>query len=230
MSLTLGKILGIAIRIHWSFLLLLVLIAGAELSRGGTLSEVLFSLGFIIAIFLCVVLHEYGHALTARRYGVDTDQIILLPFGGVANIQKMPEKPKQELVIAIAGPLVNVVIAGILALALPLQELRNRSEEVLTEAPSAENFFLLLLSINIILVVFNAIPAFPMDGGRVLRSLLAMKMPRPKATRIAARVGQFFAILFIIFGFFYNFWLVLIGVFVFFGANSEYKLVKEGKD
>lgn len=97
-------------------------------------------------------------------------------------------------------------------------------------APSVENFFLLLLSINIILVLFNAIPAFPMDGGRVLRSLLAMKMPRLKATKIAARVGQFFALLFIVVGFFYNLWLVLIGIFVFFGANSEYMLVKKGQD
>lgn len=226
-SLKLGKVSGIAIKIHWTFLILLLFVAGAELSRGGSTADVLFSLGFVLAIFLCVVLHEYGHALTARHYGVTTDKITLLPIGGVANIKKMPKKPKQELIIALAGPLVNVVIAGILALFLPLQELTQKENMGLTEAPTAENFFLLLLSINIILVLFNAIPAFPMDGGRVLRALLAMRMPRLKATKVAARIGQFFSVLFIIFGFFYNFWLVLIGVFVYLGAGAEYKMVKK---
>jgi Zn-dependent protease len=229
-SLNLGRYAGIAVKIHWTFSFLLIFVVVAELSRGASLNEVLFTLGFVLAIFLCVVLHEYGHALTARRYGINTDQIVLLPIGGIANIQKMPKKPKQELVIAIAGPLVNVVIAAILALFLPLEELTGREEAVMTEAPTAENFFLLLFSINIILVLFNAIPAFPMDGGRVLRALLAMAMPRLKATKVAARIGQLFSLLFIVAGFFYNPWLVLIGIFVFFAANSEYKLVKEGKD
>lgn len=229
MSWNLGSISGIAIKIHWTFLLLLIFVTGVEVSQGSGISEILFTLGFVLSIFLCVLLHEFGHALTGKRYGVTTDQIILLPIGGMANMQKIPENPKQELIIAVAGPLVNVVIAGLIALFLPLKDIAERGERVLLETPSAENFFLLLFAINVVLVVFNAIPAFPMDGGRVLRALLAMQMSRVKATKIAARVGQFFSLVFIGFGLFYNLWLVLIGIFVFLGATGEYKVVKEGQ-
>lgn len=226
-SLNLGKIAGIKVKIHWTFLLLIIWIIGIELERGSSTGDIAFTLGFVMTVFLCVVLHEYGHALTARRYGIQTDKIMLLPIGGVANIQKMPEKPKEELLIAIAGPAVNVVIAGLLALALPLQDILTRDPEILIREASLEHFLFLLMVVNIFLVVFNAIPAFPMDGGRVLRALLAMKMTRIQATKVASRLGQFFAIIFIVAGFFYSLILVLIGVFVFFGAYSENMIIQQ---
>jgi Zn-dependent protease/CBS domain-containing protein len=223
-SLNLGRVAGIKILVHWTFALLLGWIAFSEAQRGSSLFTTLLAITFILAVFLCVVLHELGHALTAKRYGIKTKVITLLPIGGVASLERMPENPKQELLIAIAGPAVNVAIAFILWILLPsLQEVPG--EEFFMRISPA-NFFYLLLFVNVILVLFNAIPAFPMDGGRVLRALLAFKLGRVRATQIAANLGQLLAIFFIFVGFFYNPFLILIGAFVFFGAYAENMLVQ----
>lgn len=223
-SLNLGRIAGIKILVHWTFALLLGWVAFTEAQRGSDLPTTMLAIGFILAVFLCVVLHELGHALTARRYGINTKMITLLPIGGVASLERMPQDPKKELMIAVAGPAVNVVIAFILWLVLPSIGDSFSEEFFLRITPA--NFFYLLLFVNVVLVVFNAIPAFPMDGGRVLRALLAFKLGRVRATQIAANLGQFLAIIFVFIGFMYNPFLILIGAFVFFGAYSENILVQ----
>jgi Zn-dependent protease/CBS domain-containing protein len=223
-SLNLGRIAGIKILVHWTFVILLGWIVFSEMQRGSDLATTLLSLAFVLTIFLCVVLHELGHALTARRYGVNTKMITLLPIGGVASLERIPENPKQELMIAIAGPAVNVVIALVLWLILP--PLREIPGEEFFSRITPANFLYLLLFVNMVLVIFNAIPAFPMDGGRVLRALLAFKLGRVRATQIAANLGQMLAIFFVFIGFFYNPFLILIGIFVFFGAWSENMIVQ----
>ncbi len=223
-SLKLGSVAGIKILVHWTFVLLLGWVAFTEAQRGNDLNTILLSIGFVLTVFLCVVLHELGHALTARKYGIKTRMITLLPIGGVASLERMPESPKKELMVALAGPAVNVVIAFILWLALP--GLQNVPDEAFFTRITPANFFYLLLFVNVILVLFNAIPAFPMDGGRVLRALLAFKLGRVRATQIAANLGQLLAIVFVFYGLFSNPFLVLIGVFVFFGAYSENMMVQ----
>ncbi|MHA6249485.1 site-2 protease family protein [Pontibacter sp. CAU 1760] len=223
-SLKLGRVAGIKILVHWSFVLLLAWVAITEAQRGNSTGTILLSIGFVLAVFVCVVLHELGHALTAQRYGIDTKMITLLPIGGVASLEKLPEDPKQELYIAVAGPAVNVVIAFILWLVLP--GLQAIPDETFFAHISPNNFLYLLMAVNIMLVVFNAIPAFPMDGGRVLRALLAFKLGRVRATQIASNLGQILAIGFVFIGLFYNPFLILIGAFVFFGAYSENLIVQ----
>ncbi len=185
---------------------------------------------FILAIFLCVVLHEFGHALTARKFNIGTRQITLLPIGGVASLEKMPENPKEELMVAIAGPVVNLVIALILILFVPVDTYLEMEPEQLEESLSmvkAGNFLFYLLSANIMLVVFNMIPAFPMDGGRVLRALLSLKMGRIRATEAASTLGQMMAALFFILGLLYNPILILIAIFVWFGARGENVMIQQ---
>ncbi len=223
-SLSLGRVKGIKIQVHWTFFLLIVWIVFLEVSRGNGIIPMLWSTAFIVVLFGCVVLHELGHSLTAMRYGVPTRQITLLPIGGLASLEKMPEDPWQELMVALAGPLVNVAIAMLLWMALPVEQFFSQDTEALSEALSsinAGNFLYLLLSANILLVVFNMIPAFPMDGGRVLRAILAMRMDRVRATQVASGLGQVSAFFFFVFGLLYNPILALIGVFIYFGARSE---------
>lgn len=222
-SLKIVRLFGINVYIHWTFLILLGWIFMSSIGAGQSTTEALISIGFVLALFACVVLHEYGHALTARRFGVPTRSITLLPIGGVASLEKMPEKPKEELLVAIAGPAVNVVIAllifGYMQLAgitIPTSQLEDPSQLSLSEM-----FIPNLLFVNVILVLFNMIPAFPMDGGRVLRALLSMRMDRSQATEVAAKIGQFLAIGFVFLGFMYDFWLIFIGLFIFLGASGE---------
>ncbi|CAN5634080.1 site-2 protease family protein [soil metagenome] len=224
-SLKLGRIAGIPIYVHWTFFILLGFIGFVYFARsGGDLGQVALGLGLILAIFGCVVLHELGHALMARRFGVPTADITLLPIGGVARLQRIPEAPGQELLIAVAGPAVNVLIAGVLLL------LGARTPvlfPLVTDVGSAVDFLNFLLFINIFLVLFNLLPAFPMDGGRILRALLAMRLPYTRATRIAASVGQFMAIVFGFFGLLFNPLLLLIALFVWIGAEAEARQVEE---
>lgn len=222
-SLKIVRLFGINVYIHWTFLILLGWIFMSSIGAGQSTSEALISIGFVLALFACVVFHEYGHALTARRFGVPTRSITLLPIGGVASLEKMPEKPKEELLVAIAGPAVNVIIAllifGYMQLAgitIPTSQLEDPSQLSLSEM-----FIPNLLFVNVILVLFNMIPAFPMDGGRVLRALLSMRMDRSQATEVAAKIGQFLAIGFVFLGFMYDFWLIFIGLFIFLGASGE---------
>ncbi len=216
-SWNLGTIAGVRVRIHWTFLILPVWIYFSALFAGSGLAVALNSVVFVLAIFGCVLLHELGHALAARRYGIATRDITLLPIGGVASLQRMPRNPVQELVITVAGPLVNAVIAAVifggLAWLAPLDAVSGSSLGV---------FLQRLAFVNVLLVVFNLIPAFPMDGGRILRSLLAMLMDYRRATSIAANVGQVCAVGLGLLGIFSgNLILLLIAAFVFLAAQGE---------
>ena len=217
-SFSVGRFFGIELRVHATFILLLAFVTVAYWLPTQAIGDALGGLGFICAIFACVVLHEYGHALAARRYGVQTRDITLLPIGGLARLERMPEHPVQELWIALAGPAVNVVIAGALAAALAL----NGSLGQFASVTALEGSFLArLLAVNVFLVAFNMLPAFPMDGGRVLRAVLAMRVNHARATRIAANVGQAMAIGFGLLGLFGNPMLILIALFVWIGAAQE---------
>lgn len=219
-SFGIGSIAGIRVELHVTFVLFVAWIAVTQGLLGGHPERALASVGLILMVFGCVLLHELGHALAARRYGIRTRDIILLPIGGVARLQRMPDKPVQEIVVAIAGPAVNVAIAAVLWAALG--GLGGRLPGPLLGGGLLES----LLAVNLLMVGFNLIPAFPMDGGRVLRALLAMWLPFVKATRIAALIGQAFALLFGVVGFFYNPNLMLVALFVFLAAGEEHALVR----
>lgn len=217
-SFPIGTVRGTVIRIHLTFLLLLLWIAGTGFAAGGTQAAIASTV-FVCLLFLCVLLHEFGHVFAARRYGVRTPDITLLPIGGVARLERIPEKPQEELVVALAGPAVNVVIAALLFLVLggipPMQaaaELHSPGQGILER----------LAWVNVTLVLFNLIPAFPMDGGRVLRAFLAWRMGYVRATQRAAAVGQGVAFLLGLLGLFGgNPLLVFIALFVYLGASSE---------
>jgi stage IV sporulation protein FB len=214
-SYRIARIRGIDVRIHLTFLLLPVFFgfgAWKESGWAGAVGEV----SFLLALFLCVLLHEFGHALAGRRYGIRTPDITLLPIGGVARMENIPEKPSMELFIAIAGPAVNVAICIVLTAILMLTGGFLQGPET-TLRLMLHN----LLLMNAGLVFFNMIPAFPMDGGRVLRALLAMKFSHLGATRAAARTGQAMALVFAVAGFLGNPMLLLIAMFVFNGAQQE---------
>ncbi len=218
-ALHLGRVSGISISVHWTFLLLIVWLVWVEMRRDGSLNDMLWLIMFVLTIFVCITLHELGHALTAKRFNINTRDIILLPIGGLARLERMPEKPGQELLVAIAGPLVNVAIVILL---LPLVS-HQLNEEYLAsiQGINAGNFLLNLFLVNIFITIFNMIPAFPMDGGRVLRAALSYGMQRHVATRIAATIGQVLAIVFVFAGFFVNPFLIFIGLFIFLGAQAE---------
>jgi Zn-dependent protease/CBS domain-containing protein len=219
----LGIFAGIDVFVHATFLLLIAWIGYSYWLQYGTIAKVVEGIFFILALFLCVVLHEYGHALTARRYGIKTRDITLYPIGGVARLERMPDKPIEELWVAIMGPAVNVVIAAILFVYLYLSgELVSMTD--LTVASGS--FLARLMAVNVSLVLFNLIPAFPMDGGRVLRALLAMRMDYVRATQIAANIGQGLAFLLGLFGLFNNPFLLFIAFFVWIGASQEASMVQ----
>jgi Zn-dependent protease/CBS domain-containing protein len=212
-----AKVAGIPIRVHATFLIFLVFVFLA-LARGQGSAAAIETVGFFLALFACVVLHELGHALTARRFGVRTRDITLLPIGGVARLERIPEKPSQEIAVALAGPAVNFLIAAVL-----LTILLAGGASRLLEDPAAlqKNFLARLLAYNVFLALFNLIPAFPMDGGRVLRAVLATRLDYLRATQIAANVGQGIAFLFGLAGLFGNPFLLFIALFVFIGAGQE---------
>jgi Zn-dependent protease/CBS domain-containing protein len=216
-SIKIARVAGIEVRLHLTFLLFLAWIGFSYYQLGGAPAAT-EGVVFMLALFGCVLLHEFGHALAARGFGIRTPDITLLPIGGVARLQRMPDKPWQELVVAIAGPLVNVVIAAVLIFALG-QHLEWEHLERLNQPGSA--LLAKLVSVNITLVLFNLIPAFPMDGGRVLRSLLALALPYSRATQIAAWIGQALAFVFGFAGLFTNPMLIFIAFFIFLGAQQE---------
>lgn len=218
-SLSLGRILGIQVFIHWTFLILIAWTVYSDARQGLGFIDMIWSVVFVLAIFVCVTLHEYGHALAARRYGIQTRDITLLPIGGLARLESMPEKPKEELVVAVAGPAVNVVIALVLFPILLFTDGVGEIGSLSTVGKS--NFLLMLMGVNISLVLFNLIPAFPMDGGRIFRALLGFWLERTKATRIAATVGQVLAVGFMAWGFYSDPFLIFIGLFIFSSARSE---------
>ena len=217
-SIPIIRIAGIQLRIHVTFLLLIVWVA-----LGSASSAV-----FVLLLFLCVVLHEFGHAFAAKAYGINTPDITLLPIGGVARLERIPEEPKQELIIAIAGPIVNVIIAACLYVVIGA-----RGHVDPATAMRGGDMLIGLFQINVWLLLFNLLPAFPMDGGRVLRSLLAARMTFARATQVAATVGQAFAWFFGIIGLFgipgimhANPFLIFIAFFVYIGASQEAALAQ----
>jgi Zn-dependent protease/CBS domain-containing protein len=219
-SWTVARIKGIDVDIHATFLLLLAWIALADYQQAHTASAAVVGVVLTLAIFLSVVLHEFGHALMAARFGVKTKSITLLPIGGVARLERMPSRPREELLIALAGPAVTVAIIAVLYLALLVGKVS------LASAAQTHGIWLFLAQVmwvNVILAIFNLLPAFPMDGGRVLRAALAMRTSFENATEIAARLGKGFALLFALFGLFVvnNPFLVIIGVFVWLSAAAE---------
>ena len=217
-SFKLIRLAGIDVYVHATFFILILWIGLSYWQVEGSLAAVFNGIGFILALFACVVLHEFGHALTARRYGIRTLHITLLPIGGVAAIERMPDDPKQEIAVALAGPAVNVVIALGLWLWLAVGNALVPVDQLsLTGGPFIER----LMVINIVLAVFNLIPAFPMDGGRVLRAALAMRMTHNRATQVAARVGQGLALWLGLMGLLYNPFLIFIALFVWIGAAAE---------
>ncbi|MBN2117437.1 MAG: site-2 protease family protein [Anaerolineales bacterium] len=218
-----GTFAGIDVFVHATFLLLIGWVGYSHWLQYESWAKVAEGILFILVLFLSVVLHEYGHALTARKYGVKTRDITLYPIGGVARLERMPERPIEELWVALMGPAVNVVIAALLFVYLfatnglvPMSELTIASGSFLER----------LMLVNITLVLFNLLPAFPMDGGRVLRALLAMRMEYVRATQVAANIGQGMAFLFGLVGLFGNPFLLFIAFFVWIGASQEASMVQ----
>src|SRR5215210_5884929 len=205
-SLPIAVIAGTVVRIHITFLLFLIWIAGTQWQLGGQVAA-LDSVLFIVLLFACVLAHEFGHIFAARRYGIRTPEVTLWPIGGVASLERIPDKPSEELVVALAGPAVNVVIAAVLIAVMGATP--DSAAMTAMENPRA-GLIPRLAAANIFLVVFNLIPAFPMDGGRVLRALIAMRAGRAQATRIAARIGQGAAFAF-----------AFIGLFIYLAATAE---------
>jgi Zn-dependent protease/CBS domain-containing protein len=229
-SFKVGRAFGIDVKVHWTFLLLLLFFVGYGYAQTGNLFGALLAAALVVVLFVFVVLHEYGHSLVAQRLGIEIQDITLLPIGGLARMSAIPEKPSDEVKIAIAGPLVNVVLAAILyGLAyLGFGSTGFQVPGLTVSGISLGGVLSYLAFINVILAGFNFIPAFPMDGGRVLRGLLAARMGVVRATEVAAVVGQGFAFLFFFYGLLSgNFVLVLIAAFVFFGAGAEAQIVRQ---
>jgi Zn-dependent protease/predicted transcriptional regulator len=220
-SFTVGRIAGIRVELHVTFLLFVGVIAVQNGLLNGHLDAALMSVAMMLLAFACVLLHELGHALTARRFGIRTLDIVLLPIGGVARLERMPDRPRQEILVAIAGPAVNLAI---LLLLLPFRVVQwPPNPEQMTGQVLPFVFF-----VNLAMLLFNLVPAFPMDGGRVLRATLAMRMPYAKATRIAATIGQAIALLFGLAGIMTsNTILIFIALFVFLAAGEERSLVQQ---
>jgi Zn-dependent protease len=219
-SLKVGQLAGTVVYVHVTFFVLLAWIGVIDGLEKGSLAAAAAAVGFTLTLFACVVLHEFGHALMARRFGIRTRDIILFPIGGMGRLERIPDVPSQEFLIALAGPAVSVGIAAALFAALWLQGSVVQLQEFTTgDVPFAER----LMIINAGLAVFNLLPAFPMDGGRVLRALLAMRIDYVHATEVAARIGQGIALLFAIAGILMpNPILVIIPLFVWMGALGRW--------
>lgn len=212
---------GIDVYVHGTFLLLIAFVAFGDLVAGKGIAAAVRGTLLILAVFATVVLHEFGHALTARRFGIRTKDITLLPIGGIARLERMPDKPREQLLVSVAGPAVNVAIAlalfGVLHLVggpVAFESIRHVGGSILTQ----------LMWVNVSLAVFNLLPGYPMDGGRILRALFAMRMAPERATQMAARIGQGVAVLLGIVGLFGNTFLMVVAVFVWLGARAEYSV------
>src|SRR6478609_5175267 len=220
-SLNIGKVAGTVVRVHLTFLLFLAWIFAASYASGGA-ATAWDSLVFMVLLFLCVLLHEFGHIFTARAFKVPTPYVTLLPIGGVAQLQRIPEEPWEEFLIAIAGPMVNIAIMVVLMVLFGAQLQPSAAAAIDNlKIPLADR----LAAVNLFLALFNMIPAFPMDGGRVLRALLATRLGHLRATEIAASIGQVVAFGLGFLGLFGNPLLIFIAIFVYLAASSEAQLV-----
>lgn len=216
-SFPIGRLLGSELRVHVTFLLLLAWIGASAYAADGA-EAALFNVLFVAAVFLCVVLHEYGHALMARRFGIRTPDITLLPIGGLARLERMPSDPGQEIAVALAGPAVNIVIWALLWMVFGMPT----EAQLLAQDYDAQQFLSRLAAINLLLAVFNMVPAFPMDGGRVLRALLSYFTSRNRATRLAATAGQAIAVVAGLWALYSGqIILALVAVFIFLAAQAE---------
>jgi Zn-dependent protease len=224
-SWRLGKVFGIGIYVHWTFLLLVAYVLLSNWGESGP-HTALFAVWLLLSVFTCVVLHELGHALMARRFGIPTRDITLYPIGGVARLQRMSERPWEEFWIAVAGPAVNVAIAGLLFILLTFLGLSLDSQGELLVTALGSGYLFTLALINLGLVAFYLVPAFPMDGGRVLRAVLVPALGRLRATETAANIGAFFAILLLLAGI-WNPMLILVGAFVFLAGRHELWAVRQ---
>ena len=220
-SRKLVTVAGIDVHVHGTFLLLIAFLAFSDLVAGKGAAAIVRGTLLILAVFTTVVLHEFGHALTARRFGIRTKDITLLPIGGIARLERMPDKPREQLLVSAAGPAVNVLIAlllfGVLQAThgpVAFEGMRHASGSFLTQ----------LMWVNVSLAVFNLLPGYPMDGGRILRALLAMRMAPERATQTAARVGQGFAVILGVVGLFTNPFLMVIAAFIWLGAKAEHSV------
>jgi len=218
-----GRVADIDVAVHWSFLALLAVIVLAAAAAGMSVFGIAARLAFVLAAFTCVVLHELGHALAARAVGIKTHGIVLLPIGGVAQLERIPRNPWHELFIALAGPAVNVLIVLLL---LPLVATHWGLGLIVPVWNFGGAFLGRLLAFNVVMILFNLLPAFPMDGGRVLRAILALRVPYYAATDWAVRVGQLMAVVFVVAGFFINPMLWLIAAFVYFAGQQELQLLR----
>lgn len=224
-SFRFARVAGIELKVHFTFLLIVIL-GAMQFSQYG-IRGMLFGVVMILALFLCVTLHELGHSVVAMKFGIPVREIILLPIGGVAMLARIPRNPLKELAIAVAGPVVNVVIAVAIALGLGINAAMGRFEmnDLVTAShsgPSSMLLMLWLLRANVALVLFNLVPAFPLDGGRMLRAILAMRMGHARATRVAAGVGQMIAVLMGMYGLMGGgVLMVFVAAFIFFAAAAE---------
>jgi Zn-dependent protease/CBS domain-containing protein len=224
-----GRFSGIEVRVHWTFFLLLTFFAFVGYQASGSAVGALTATLTIVALFLCVLLHEFGHSLVAQRLGIEIHSITLLPVGGVSNLETLPEKPADEVKISVVGPLVSVVLAliffgvGLLFGAVP-----RVPTDLFAGFGSVGQFFFYLGYLNTVLAVFNLLPAFPLDGGRILRGLLATRLGAVRATDVSSTIGQIFAAAFFLIGLLSsNLLLALVAVFVFFGASGESQMVRQ---
>ncbi len=218
-SLKLGRVFGIDIFVHLTFVLLLGWVAISHYRRTSSFQGALAGVLFILLVFGIIVLHELGHALVAKRFGVQTRDITLYPIGGVARLEKMPDRPSEELLVAVAGPAVNVAIAAILLVVIEIAGLPlfPAGAEPALEGSLVTRLFW----VNVVLALFNLLPAFPRDGGRMLRALLSLRGDPLRATRTAARIGQGLALFLGVLGLLHNPMLVLVALFVWMGAAGE---------
>jgi Zn-dependent protease/CBS domain-containing protein len=224
-----GRVAGIDVKVHWTFLLLLAFFAFIGYQASGGLIGALTATAVIVALFLCVLLHEFGHSLVAQRLGIEIHSITLLPIGGVSNLESLPEKPADEVKISVAGPLVSVVLALLFfGVGLLLGATLRVPADLFAGFGSVGQFFFYLGYLNIILAVFNLLPAFPLDGGRILRGLLATRLGSVRATDVSSTIGQVFAAAFFLIGLLSgDIVLALVAVFIFFGASGEAQMVRQ---
>ncbi|HTQ30811.1 MAG TPA: site-2 protease family protein [Opitutaceae bacterium] len=220
--MNLFRIRGIQLAVHGSFFLLLAYYAWTGWKDAGVAGAA-WSVAMILAFFVCVVLHELGHSFTARRFGVNVPRILLMPIGGMAQFDSIPRRPRSELLITLAGPAVNFLIAALLAVVVRFPPGWEATGLPLTLADLGRN----LLIANLVMGCFNLIPVFPMDGGRILRALLAVRLPYLTATFWAMSIGKVLALLAVVAALYYEYYLVAaLFAFILLAGDAEYRYIK----